>query len=683
MPTKAIPSTGRYPCPTYVLSHNSETDEGQVYGHHDTDPSWAVAFVRYDIPVSSYGAKGDITKIKPNDPMIIENDCISVQYSAAKESYAKRVELTMKAGDVYYPYAVRPGDWVMVWMNNSQQAIDEVIRRIKGLNGPSRSTFDFRSGLKFVGRVIGVSSADATTVNGVRTVTQVVVCQAFTELASSIYFTGMASFNLNPALDAGTADPNKELAQQATTSASFVRAYQQRYKDLMNKYLEILAAQTQDRSGLPPDRIIGLVLIFTLGIDNSIGRQRDPQDKIDTISGNFNDVIIVPQPIAKMLGRPEANKLWQFYSVYLGIQQYKAGGTQPWRDFIPSIKGTEDELVNYRTFRYSPTPTDGSIWFEPPVWANRTVWSILNDYLNPVVNEMYTCLRINPHPDGSGAIQPTIVVREQPFSTGLYDFIANKDGNAERIAREYKEGKRDIKAQKTDPFHDKARTFYCNLPRWVVDESVIRDVNTATDENDRVNFVQVWGNALNNATAGFTPGEVNRPEAFRANQTNLPNWYVDQQDVQRHGLRPDVTESNFDYVKDSSFGTRVGVWAKQRADWAFNGQLRPKGTIIMAGVPEPIVEGDNVQVRGIVYHIEAVQHRGTLAADGKKNFTTTLTVSRGILASSLIAKDVIPQYPYSRGGASEAEDQPGITDIQQTFSHGNRDSYGERGSSDE
>lgn len=683
MPTDSIPSTGRYPCPTYVVTHNGETDEGGELGHHDTDPSWCVAFVRYDIPVSSYGAPGDITRIRAGDPMIVENDCVSVQYSGGKGSYAKRVELTMKAGDVYYPNAVRPGDWVVVWMHNSQQAIDEVIRRVKGLDGPSRSTFDFNSGLKFIGRVIGVSSADETSSGGTRTVTQVVVCQAFTELASSIYFTGMAKFTLNPALEAGQADPNKVLAEKSTTDASFVRSYQQKYKDLMAKYLEVLANQTQERSGLPPDRVIGLVLLYTLGIDNTIGKLSDPQDKLDTISGNFNDAIIVPAPIAKIMGKPEANKLWQFYSIYLGIQKYRSGGTSPWRDFIPTVKGSQDELVNYRTFRYSPAATDGSIWFEPPLWANRTIWSILNDYLNPVVNEMYTCLRINPHKSGNGAIQPTIVVREQPFSTGLYDYINNKEGNAERIAQEYKQGKKQIKTTKTDPFHDKPRTMYCNLPRWIIDESVIKAIHTATDENDRVNFVQVWGNALNNATAGFTPGELSRPEMFRANQTNLPNWYVDQQDVQRHGLRPDVTESNYDYVKDSTFGTRVGIWARQRADWFFNGQLRPKGTIVMAGVPEPIVEGDNVQVRGVVYHIESVQHQGRIEPGGKKSFSTTLSVSRGILASSLLSGNLLPQYPYSHGGAATSEDAPGVTDVQQTFSHGNRDEYGESDRSDE
>jgi hypothetical protein len=660
-----------------VLTHNAETDEGGQYGHHDTNPAWCVAFVRYENPVSSYGAKGDITKIVATDPMVIENDCISVECQGDKNSFAKRCSLTMKAGDVFYPNAVRNGDWVMVWIHDGQQEIDEVVRNIKGLPGHSRSTFDFNSGLKFVGRVVGVSNADVVQQGGIRTITQTIVCQAFVELASAIYFTGMATYTLNPALEAGTTDPNKQLANQSTTSASFVRAYQKRYSGLMDKYLQVLADQTQQRSGLPPDRVMALILVFTLGIDNQIGTLKNNQDKLDTIRGNFNDAILVPKPIAKLLGRPEANRLWQFYSIYLGVQQYRAGGDKPWRDFIPVTRGGQDELVNYRTFRYCPTATDGSIWFEPPLWANRSIWSILGDYLNPVVNEMYTCLRINPHPDGNGAIQPTIMVREKPFSTGLFNYVTNQEGLQAKIVDEIKQGKKDVRTQRADPFRDKPRTFYCNVPRWVIDESLVKEVVTHTDENDRVNFVQVWGNALNNATAGFTPGEVNRPEVFRANQTNLPNWYVDQQDVQRHGLRPDISESNFDYVKDSTFGTRVNVWARMRADWLFNGQLRPKGTITLAGIPEPIVEGDNVQVRGIVYHVESVQHMARLEG-GRRTFVTILGVSHGILADSLKSRDLLPQYPFSQGSPSELQDGPGVTDVQQTFSHGNRDELGER-----
>ncbi|NJL26272.1 MAG: hypothetical protein HC902_14720 [Calothrix sp. SM1_5_4] len=73
-PTKYVPKDLKYPCPTYVLTHNSDTEE--EFGKHDTSPSWVVAFVRYAEPAGSYGVKSDITKIKAGDPMVIENDCV-------------------------------------------------------------------------------------------------------------------------------------------------------------------------------------------------------------------------------------------------------------------------------------------------------------------------------------------------------------------------------------------------------------------------------------------------------------------------------------------------------------------------------------------------------------------------------------------------------------------------------
>ncbi|NJL26273.1 MAG: hypothetical protein HC902_14725 [Calothrix sp. SM1_5_4] len=40
--------------------------------------------------------------------------------------------MTMKAGEVYYMNAVRPGDWVMIWVHDDQEHIDKIIRGIKG-----------------------------------------------------------------------------------------------------------------------------------------------------------------------------------------------------------------------------------------------------------------------------------------------------------------------------------------------------------------------------------------------------------------------------------------------------------------------------------------------------------------------------------------------------------------------
>ncbi|NJL26275.1 MAG: hypothetical protein HC902_14735, partial [Calothrix sp. SM1_5_4] len=259
------------------------------------------------------------------------------------------------------------------------------------------------------------------------------------------------------------------------------------------------------------------------------------------------------------------------------MQKYSipSGKSQPWRDFIPQTKNADSDqpVKNDSVFRYSPERTDGSIYWSAPMWSNRTAWDILNDYLNPVVNEMYTCLRINPSSSGKGKIQPTIMVREQPFSTGLFNWI--KDPDREKLIQQATQGKKqEVRTKDKDPKSNKPRTFYCNLPRWIIDESIIKSLNVSTNEGQRVNFVQVWGTSVNAMTAGMPSNEINSAEVYRANQMNVGNWYVDSADVSRHGLRSDISESPYDFVRDGVFGTRTPIWARMRADWMFNGHLK-------------------------------------------------------------------------------------------------------------
>ncbi|NJL26274.1 MAG: hypothetical protein HC902_14730 [Calothrix sp. SM1_5_4] len=92
--------------------------------------------------------------------------------------------------------------------------------------------------------------------NGVRTITQTISCQAFLELASTIYFTGMAQYLFNPgAANTGNPDPQAAALAKANTDAGFVKVYQDRYKGLLTNYMSALgtAAEKEGR-GLSPTR---------------------------------------------------------------------------------------------------------------------------------------------------------------------------------------------------------------------------------------------------------------------------------------------------------------------------------------------------------------------------------------------------------------------------------------------
>ena len=96
----------------------------------------------------------------------------------------------------------------------------------------------------------------------------------------------------------------------------------------------------------------------------------------------------------------------------------------------------------------------------------------------------------------------------------------------------------------------------------------------------------------------------------------------------------------------------------------------------------PIAEGDNCEIRGILYHIEAINNSGSLDASGHKSFTTTLSLSNGVVAVSLETGK--PMYykdlfrPASRDAVAQYGDLPGNTDIQTLGTRKDRNLTGDK-----
>jgi hypothetical protein len=209
------------------------------------------------------------------------------------------------------------------------------------------------------------------------------------------------------------------------------------------------------------------------------------------------------------------------------------------------------------------------------------------------------------------------------------------------------------------------RAQFGQQPRWVIDESMIKQVKVSTREQDRVNFVQVWGrNQLLNYGPPSATNSSNSIEEDRQAQLSAGNMVADDNDIKRNGLRVNQAESPFDYPLP--FNSRAPLWARMRADWLFNGHLKAQGNVVLNGVREPIAEGDNCEVRGIVYHIQDVTHEGSIAASGRKSFTTTLTIFNGITAQSLDSGK-LPSYLIHQGPDANAQKFiPGLTEIENT-----------------
>lgn len=667
------------PSPSYTIKANSTMDGTNPI--HEASPSWCVCIIPFQEPVSSFATDVENAMVTKR-PIIIENDAIQVSVSRPKGSFAKTASITVKISDVYYQNACSNGDWIAIWMSDWQEDIDRIITKLQ--SNATSGLNDWESGLKFVGRIIGIDAAQSIASGGQYIQVQTITAQAFLELATSLYHTF-----LTQALMYSTKDvPSGQTTQTASTdmlNAKKQQINENNLKSALGNTSSGFERIFQIGTSVTPDQTISNLILLTLGIPsrtnlyNSMG-----------LFGTPNDAIMIPTLIGNIIGRPRKKYLWETMNFIFGLQKYTSQGST-WRRFFPDTSEIISDPNNNMFF--SPFRLKGLVQYMPPSWNNQTIWSVWQQYLNPLLNEMYTCLRI----DKFNKIVPTVVVREQPFSTGLFNYLQNgrpmdrvrtasSDKAPSLLKRQSDADTTVINVFPSSPTELKNRTMFHNLPRWKIDDSMIMGVNVSTSESARVNFVQVF--AQNTFTSFGVEG--NLIEAFKSGHLQMGNFVIDEQDIRRNGLRAAVFESEFGgeevtgalIADNTAPSTKTGYynsayWAKIKADWLFNGHLKLAGSIQCQGIKEPICEGDNVQVNGILYHIDNISFSGSISSVGSKSFKTNLSVSNGLLASSL-SDTKAPLYPiHQTSNPLARQSGPSVTDIQATTVK-NRTPDGER-----
>ena len=260
------------------------------------------------------------------------------------------------------------------------------------------------------------------------------------------------------------------------------------------------------------------------------------------------------------------------------------------------------------------------------MWNNQTAWSILQNNMNKTMNEMYTTYRL----DVNNNVMPSVIVRQKPFTTP--HFVAPSGF---------------------------AVTRYLDVPRWRISPTLLYKMDLGTDESARMNFVQVFTRTL--------------PDTFEqdmAQQIARKNFIVDDGDIQRHGLRPYVVTANFDFPVNKQKKLRAKEWAEIVSDWVIDGHLKESGTTTFAGIQDPVSVGDNLELDGIIYHIESTKHTMIIAGDGKKKFRTTMSLSYGIDIRSNKIRPYYAEMDHTDQHTKNLEDwdnerlYPGISDTQ-------------------
>lgn len=239
--------------------------------------------------------------------------------------------------------------------------------------------------------------------------------------------------------------------------------------------------------------------------------------------------------------------------------------------------------------------------------SNGTVWGVLEFFKNAALNEMYTELC----PDANGNLQPSIILRQMPFSnfdkTEVNPFFKNtaptdKGGNRKRVE--------DFVTAKSE------KTFFANLPRTVIKSSDIRQKNVGKSDHERVNHVIVVPKIDFQSTF-----DIAYVTAY-----NIPS-------IQRHGLRSLQTQSAYCMKRGEGLENYLNRCVSLLMDWFFQSHMLYNGTLTIDGTDRHIEAGTNLFIEDVqqLYHIEGYTHTYQIAQDGKITYNTELRVSRGMV----------------------------------------------------
>ena len=587
----------------------------QPDGTQQRSPGWLLVFVPFSVRDTKNslnpGSWADAVRTEP--PIVVRSDCVALQVSESKAAPTGQLTASLRGGNINYAAAVAPGDYVFAWMSSDMGKLDRVARDAAA--GQACNQYD--SGLKFVGRVMSVRerlSVEPST--GVKQVLYTVVGSSFWEFTSKVYFNPILFQNVRPfqLMNDTIKDWSSLVGPNGMTNC----------QDLVMMFIRTFMGYGP---GEKSTSVVGLL--------------RSP-------NGSF----LVPNAIASMLGRKGQRekslpKYTDILDVVAGVQKYSWFGDSlgllddsPWSKLQPNLKSSRALPRQKKT----AVPCSGNNAAIPNIWQDIVAWSLMQSYANTVVNELFTVTRV----DGDGRIVPTLVMRQIPFTTPEY--IKNLKAGSK---------KRSVKNSLESQF-----TNFFELPRWVPDPSSVYDTDVGRTEAGRFNFVQVWG--MSNA---IERGDMKLTAAVAGG-----NYFIDENDVRRSGIRLKNDTSNFDYIpNDSTTLSNAPAWAQWVADWVVNSHLKFNGSITMLGVDQPIAIGDNFEWRGVVYHIEQVSHSCSISG-GLKTFRTVVSLSNGLdVRSESSDVTVFPGMDsIYREHAAATDDRadggllPGYTDLQVT-----------------
>lgn len=486
--------------------------------------------------------------------LVITSDCVQLSTTSTKGNHVTSLNATLIRGEANYLNEIMPGDYVFAWIMNDSKSYDRVLSRIE----KGDACNDFLDGLKFMGQAQNIrKNLSVSPMDGTKSVHFTLSAAGFTPFDTQLFY-----------------EPGLEERIQGL--ANLFKRYGASLTEILNK----------EGTGVDVNKAIPAFLDILLGkgVSQNLGRE-NPDPRTNSTAGlDAPYGFMIPKAVGKVFGRQPKVKTHGFISfadlldVIMGVQSYSNEGVASGaKTFAPD--GT---LGSSSTRKETGTLMMGNFVPMAPQFTNQPVWSVLNQYLNPASNEMYTCLRVN----ADNKVVPTLIVRQLPFTSSLYE------GNL-------------------------PVTRFLELPRWKIPSILVKSADIGRSDSLRFNFIHVYGQPTNSATGSYLTEQIVSHPPMR-----------DDLDIARNGLR-----GWFQTVACSAQEVRAGdptKWMELLADIAMTQCLTMTGTISMVGIQAPICPGDNLEWDGVVLHIESVTHNCSITSSGIKSFSTNVQLTHGV-----------------------------------------------------
>lgn len=588
------------------MSYDLLKDFGDDPDHAESNPHWILHVIRYAQPLTSSRQRiaartefsdNDIsfddlddTLTATRDPLTISKSCLSLSVSSTKANYIQQLQAVL-APRYNFLSAIMPGDWILAWMVQSKAAYQRVRRALRGLDvsAPASSwkdlvdqsireekagafsVNDFDSGLKFVGQVRDVRKVFAQAPTGMRYVRYNLSASGFNPLDSAVIFEPGLSRN-EQYIEKFMANLGIALKEIFNESATDSNKGGIEVNKMLPLLLNVLVGKGLEGIGIAS---AGLKLAYGAGAVDDAARYAYP----------------IPAELAHLLGVRQPSKPVYSYADILesivGLQKYTNYRSQELSQEMSQFFPDGAELVTISPRHTTAHPLLGTYLPMPTAFNGKTVWSLMREYSNPALNEMYTAVRVTPNKK----IMPTLVARQLPFSSPP---VVDKVGS------------------------DQA-TSYWELPRWHVSPVLVSSYDLGRSDALRVNYVHIVAQPTKQTLITTS-----------ATQAVLFPPVADAQDIKRNGLRHYTGQSPTSSVEIEGGGPRFTM--DILSDFLMGGHLTLTGTMVLRGIPAPIAVGDNVEFDDTIYHIESVVHTAKIEGQGKKSFTTSLSLSHGMRA---------------------------------------------------